>query len=319
MQTDAEIQARSYQQRDGIPMMPLIPQPIRDRAGDRAQNIFERIVGSRRRPHRSLKIDERNRTEDSDGNQIIHCFHSVRMRVCRLFCKTGPLAASAPFVLLLAACSEGPPDGQVLAVVDGTAITQPELGNEFDFGGRVSDVDRREQANEAVESVIDRKLLAAAARDRKLERDPDFHFARRRMEELLLVDGLRKRLEERADISNADITRYISNNPHKFERRKSLTLRGPDGDRTLVYDTARLDETPDWIDMVTPGRDLFVEGTKYSVRSVDTVITSRQARQALAKAMLTEQFVSQETDRILREARQGATIRYQIGWGPSAR
>ncbi|WP_137680683.1 hypothetical protein [Aurantiacibacter suaedae] len=223
-------------------------------------------------------------------------------------------------LVLVVAC--GPPevDGQVLANVDGEAITQAELNHEFDLGNRTDAAEGRAAANDALEQLVDRKLLAQMALERGLDRDPDFHFAERRAREELLVDTLRRSLSEKlGTVSDAEIEQFMANNGHLLGQRRLLTLRSPDNDRTLVVDTARLEHKPDWLETVAPGRDLMLEGRKWTVLAVDRINSSRQTQRNFARQLLVKEKVEAELERSLREMRQDGAIRYQQGWGPSAR
>ena len=242
------------------------------------------------------------------------------MRPDRTICKQANYWLAAPLLALVASC--GPPevDGQVLANVDGEMITQAELSHEFDLGNRADAAEGRAAANDALEQLVDRKLLAQLALERGLDRDADFHFAERRAREELLVDALRRDLAEKFDsVSEAEVEKFMANNGHLLGQRRLLTLRSPDDNRTLVVDTARLERRPDWLETVAPGRDLMLEGRKWTVLAVDRINSSRQTQRNFARQLLVKEKVEAELERSLREMRQDGPIRYQQGWGPSAR
>ena len=242
------------------------------------------------------------------------------MRLDRTICKQASHWFAAPLLALVASC--GPPevDGQVLANVDGEPITQAELSHEYDLGNRPDAEEGRAAANDALEQLVDRKLLAQLALDEGLDLDAEFHFAERRAREELLVDALRRNLAEKFDkIPEAEVEQYLAKNDHLLGERRLLTLRSPDDNRTLVIDTARLERRPDWLETVVPGRDLMLDGRKWTVLAVDRINSSRPTQRNFAIQLLVKERVEAEIERSLKELRQDGPIRYQQGWGPSAR
>ena len=241
------------------------------------------------------------------------------MRLERTFCKLVRQTLALPLVALVAACGGPEVGGQVLASIDDEAITQAELSHEFDLGNRVDAEEGRARANAALEQVVDRKLLAQVALERELDLTADFHFAERRAREDLLVDALRRQLADKyAQVSETQIAQFVASNPHLFAGRRLLTLRARNDSRTLVLDTARLGQPPEWLETVAPGRDLMLDGEKWAVLAVDRIDSPRQTQHGFAKQLIIEENVEAELARTLRELRQREPIRYQQGWGPSA-
>tara|TARA_A100001391_G_scaffold188957_2_gene159960 strand:+ start:34041 stop:34799 length:759 start_codon:yes stop_codon:yes gene_type:complete len=242
------------------------------------------------------------------------------MRPDRTICKLASHCLAVALLTLVAGCSQPEVDGQVLASVDGEEITQTELSREFDLGNRPDADAARAEANDALEQLVDRKLLAQLALERGLDLDADFHFAERRAREELLVDALRQDVAGKfGKVSDEEVEQFIANNGHLFGERRMLTLRSPDNNRTLVFDTARLDRAPDWLETVQRGREVMLEGRKWRVLAVDRIDSSRQTQRNFARQLLVDEKVEAELDRRLKELRQGWPIRYQQGWGPSAR
>ena len=89
--------------------------------------------------------------------------------------------ALIPFACLaLTACDLGKakeakaPAGQVVATVDGEEITARELRAELQGMSFPSPQARKSAEQAALQSIIDRKLLAKAAEEAKLDETPDF-------------------------------------------------------------------------------------------------------------------------------------------------
>ncbi|MEN7538045.1 hypothetical protein [Aurantiacibacter flavus] len=242
------------------------------------------------------------------------------MRLDRTICKLASHCLAAPLLALVAGCGQQEVDGEVLASIDGEAITQAELSHEFDLDNLAEAEAGRAAANGALEQLVDRKLLAQLARERGLDLDADFHFAERRALEELLVDALQRELaDEFGQVPDVELEQFMTSNGQLFAGRRLLTLRSPDDERTLVFDTARLDRNPDWLEAVAPGRDLMLEGRKWTVLAVDRINSPRQTQRNFARQLLVKDKVEEELERRLKEMRQDSPIRYQEGWGPSAR
>lgn len=319
MQAYNEICGRGDQKGYCGNVMTFVPQPVGHSKSRGTDDIFKGIVTSGRRSQRSLEINKGDHAKNKYSCKIIGSFHVARLHLWGLFCKAACSACLITIGSILAGCSDAKPEGQVLAIVDGTSITQAEVRYEFDLGGPVGDPGVRSEANDAVRQLVDRKLLAEVAREQGLEQNPEFHFAKRRMEEMLLVDALRDAVAQGIkDPPEPQIDAYIAANPQKFVHRKSLVLAHSTSGQIVVFDTARLDIPPAWIETVAPGRDLFFGRTRWRVRSMDDLQGTPKMHQKLAKDLLTEQMVSEAMSQMLQDAKDGSTLRYQSGWGPSA-
>lgn len=133
---------------------------------------------------------------------------------------------STPILLiLLAACSNEAPKGQVIARVNGTEITRRELMAEMRARNMPADPQGRTHERLLLEQIIDRKLIAAQAREALVERSPEFQISRRRGDEIALADILLQRLGTRIAVPNARmVERYIAENPYMFELRMIVVV-----------------------------------------------------------------------------------------------
>jgi peptidyl-prolyl cis-trans isomerase C len=119
-------------------------------------------------------------------------------------------------VALTAACGQSKtPTGQVVARVNGDEITTSELNLEIRTlkaqAGFEEDVH-----NIALQNIVDRRLLAQAASERSLDKDPEFALTRRRLEEHLLASLFVRRLLASYTPSDAEKGKFIASNPELF-------------------------------------------------------------------------------------------------------
>jgi EpsD family peptidyl-prolyl cis-trans isomerase len=129
-----------------------------------------------------------------------------------------PVAALA----LLASCS-GKPTGQVVAKVAGQEITTADLRLETAQIGGNSDSPAAQQ--QALQTLIARKLLVREAANRKLDVSPEGQSAADLARELALIDLLRSKLvsEQPSDVSDTAVSKYIVAHPSQFSERKLIT------------------------------------------------------------------------------------------------
>lgn len=131
--------------------------------------------------------------------------------------------------LLLAACDGAPtndlPAGQTIARVDGKDVTIHELNAELKGVPLPSGEARKAVEQQALQKIIDRRILAALARDRKLDKSPDFVLLKQRAEDAVLVDLLQQTMANQAKRPTVqDAQLFIQQNPTLFADRKILSL-----------------------------------------------------------------------------------------------
>jgi peptidyl-prolyl cis-trans isomerase C len=131
----------------------------------------------------------------------------------------------APLLILAATASCGgpKPGGQTIAVVDGQPITEAELN--VDTAGRLQQGDQ-DKRNDALQSLINRKIFVAAAKEQGLDKDPRFKLELDRQQEIMLA----KRYLAQATagigstISESDINNYLATNPQFGQGRKMMLV-----------------------------------------------------------------------------------------------
>ena len=147
------------------------------------------------------------------------------MRALRVY---GLLFAIA---LAAAGCHKGPKSGdklakgQVIASVNGEDITIYELGAELQGVDLPAGDARKKFEQAALQRIIDRKILADVAKDRKLDKTPDYLMQTRRSDEMLLVDLLQRDVASKLpDPTTEDAEKFIAQNPWMFGQRKTLII-----------------------------------------------------------------------------------------------
>lgn len=132
--------------------------------------------------------------------------------------------ASLVGVVLLAGCQKEA-TGQVAAVVNGDEITLQELNAEMSGMQLPQGVDKAQVQKAALERVIDRRLLAQAAREDGLDKTPEFLVRRRQLEDALLVQLLSQRVGRSVAVPDAKaIDAFTKQNPAVFSGRTIFTV-----------------------------------------------------------------------------------------------
>ena len=117
------------------------------------------------------------------------------------------------------------PSGQVVAVVGGEEITVRELNQELG-GMNTSDAQVMEAAEEAaLNAIINRKLLAKAAREQGLEESAEFQLSQRRAEEVMLAQAMQRQVAQQvARPTREEAEAYMAAHPNIFAERKIYRL-----------------------------------------------------------------------------------------------
>jgi EpsD family peptidyl-prolyl cis-trans isomerase len=153
------------------------------------------------------------------------------------------LASATLSLLTLAACDRGnkPPEGQVVATVDGQEVTIHELNAEIaGIGARASGAPAKLVESVALQRVIERKMLATEAGKLKLDKNPQFLLAKERTEENLLVQALQADIQQKVPPSTREAAqKYVADNPQVFGDRKVFTL-----DQIQFLRPANIDQLP---------------------------------------------------------------------------
>ncbi|MBN8814169.1 MAG: EpsD family peptidyl-prolyl cis-trans isomerase [Sphingomonas sp.] len=133
--------------------------------------------------------------------------------------RRGWLLVAVAATSLLAACQKAP-TGQVVATVDGNEITLTELNAELATMQIPPNADKKLVQNAALERIIERKLLANAARQEGLDQNPDFIVRRQQTEDALLVQMLAKKIAGGLKTPGAgEVSKYMADNSNMFAGR----------------------------------------------------------------------------------------------------
>ena len=128
----------------------------------------------------------------------------------------------------LAACGEkqSKPEGQVVATVDGQEVTINEVTMEANgLGIQAGTISPKLIESVGLARVIERKMLAAEAKARKLDQSPQFVLAKARNDENLLVQALQAEVSGKvSETPREQAQKFISENPIIFGDRHILTL-----------------------------------------------------------------------------------------------
>jgi peptidyl-prolyl cis-trans isomerase C len=126
---------------------------------------------------------------------------------------------------LLAGCHKGAPEGQVAAVVNGEEVTLQELNTEIQASNIPQGMDKKVAQQQALQHIIDRKLLLSAARDKKIDKSPEFQAQEKRADELLLAQTYAKQQLAAVPVpTDGDISKFMSEHPNAFGNREALQL-----------------------------------------------------------------------------------------------
>lgn len=115
--------------------------------------------------------------------------------------------------------------GQVIASVNGEDITIYELGAELQGVDLPSGDARKKFEQAALQRIVDRKILAEAAKERKLDKTPDYLMQTRRSDEMLLVNLLQRDVASKLPApTTEDAEKFMAQNPWMFGQRKTLII-----------------------------------------------------------------------------------------------
>ncbi len=254
----------------------------------------------------------------------------------------------------LSACSKKP-EGQIVAVVNGEEVSLSELNQELRGANVPEGADKKQIMRGLLQRVIDRRLLAQAAKEQGIDRDPEYLAMQRRANEELLVQMYSRKAASGIKVPDAAaLDKFMTENPALFAQRTQLQLdqivfdapKSPDvlkqfqQDKTLTavrataerlglkveagkgaLDTATLPPAVlKQIQALPPGEPFIVPAGNKIVVSVITgskpvAMTPDQMRPIAVEALRGQQFGKIGEQR-LKDARQKAKIDYQPGYEP---
>lgn len=139
----------------------------------------------------------------------------------------------------LTACGKGEPKGQVVARVDKDEITVIDLQQELG-GFKAPDAKVKKLAEQqALNSIIMRKIVAQAAEKQKIDKSPEFAREEKKTKELLLARTLQDKLAKAVPAPSAEeVKNYVASHPDLYSARKLLAVEGvrfaASADRSLM-------------------------------------------------------------------------------------
>ena len=134
----------------------------------------------------------------------------------------------AASLLMLGACHSGggeAPSGQVIGKVGSEEITHRELNAELNgFSSNDPNATKNAQST-AMTAIVNRKLLAQAAKEAGIEKSPEFQLGLQRAKELMLAQAYEQQLVSKtAKPSPQELSQYIAQHPNSFAQRKIYTV-----------------------------------------------------------------------------------------------
>ncbi|MCV0383610.1 MAG: hypothetical protein K5799_09140 [Erythrobacter sp.] len=235
----------------------------------------------------------------------------------------GKVAAVSLVASLALGCEEAPPSGQIIARVAGTDVTEREVDQELRSAGIALASAGPKVRDAAAERIVQRKILAAEALRRDLDREGVYHFALRRARDELLAQALQRRVRYQARRpDDGAVADEIASRPWAYSRRRLVRLAGPAGaetPRNVEIDTA--DAPPDTAAELVASRVgdvIAIEGQEWNVIGVQPVALDETTVTDLARKALVERSVDAELARLVDQYRQSGQVQYQEGKGASA-
>ncbi len=258
--------------------------------------------------------------------------------------------------LSLTACDKEA-TGQVAAVVNGEEITLQEINAELGSTPIPEGIDKKVVQQAALQRIVERRLLAQAARDDELDKTPDYLLRERQLRDALLVQLMGQRAERALKVpGEQEIDKFIADNPVMFGERKILAvdriqfalpknldqLKALESDHSMEAVAARLNQMgiefrrdATQIDSAALGQQRLQQihalpaGEPFVVpeNGVVTVgvvtgeraepVSPANARPVAVQALRNKQL-SDTMQQRLRQSRTKAEIQYQPGFAPAA-
>jgi peptidyl-prolyl cis-trans isomerase C len=136
------------------------------------------------------------------------------------------VAMAAVACVALAACGDGgQPTGQVVAKVGKEEVTALDLQTALaNFKAPNAQI-RKAAEQQALSQIVQRKLLAQAARKQKLDKTPEFARQEQQMTETLLIRDWQEKLVKAVPPPNADeVNQFIAAHPDLYSARKIFSV-----------------------------------------------------------------------------------------------
>ena len=228
------------------------------------------------------------------------------------------LALALAFIPLMEGCQRPVPTGQILATVGGEDITRRDLQDDHAETG----ADERT----LLETEVDRKLLARAARLNNAEDSPDYLSGLRRAREDLLIRAFAAQVAQSVpNFSRAAIEAYKIGHPWIFAERARLIVT------PLVAETDRqtdvLSSSVRTIDSATltpveadrwhhDGTILQSGGNKFRIVNTEPKPLLGVEADRRAIEFMRGEIVRRRLEQIVVAGHEHGQVRYQAGFGP---
>lgn len=258
-------------------------------------------------------------------------------------------------ILLAASGCDKKAEGQTVAVVNDEEITASELNAELAGANLPPDADKKEATSRALQSLIDRRLMAGQARKEGVDRTPEFISRQRRANDELLIGLLANRQMDAGKLpSEGELAAFQAKNPQVFAKREIWSLEQlqfqtvPEAVQAKLLKTRNLEEiaavlsasgipfqrSRNQLNTSLIPADMYVRlaalpaGEPFIVpgggRSVASVITARApapltgaAARTDAVNLIRRQSGTQLLEKRLSELRKAAQIEYKQGFAPA--
>lgn len=264
------------------------------------------------------------------------------------------LALAAVVTIALSGCTKKA-EGQVAAVVNGEEVTLQEINAEIAQRNLPESADKNAVRQAALQSIIQRRVLAQTARNDGLDREAEYLLRRRALDDALLIQMMARKIDSTIRIpDDQQLEAAMKQRPSMFANRSVLTIDRiqfpPPADRSKLellkdahsleavattlhaqniaftrsatkLDTAALTpELANQINGVPPGEPFILEqGGVVNVSVVtgrESVPMDAAAAKPLASKMLRAESLNKAIDQRLKTAMSEAKIEYQTGFAP---
>ncbi|GGB75474.1 SurA N-terminal domain-containing protein [Blastomonas aquatica] len=211
---------------------------------------------------------------------------------------------------------------QAVAAIDGVEITQRELEQELRVQGMASGEVSQSSANAVLDSLINRKILAAEARTLGLQADGEYHFARRRADEQLLAEALDRSLRRNLPSPDAQaVVRRLEQQPWRYARRAMIVIEQvdlPDAS-PVTLDSAEIGQTEALaLEATSAGGQVSLGGRNWRLVQRTPYSLQPGIQAALATRDIQAELTRQKSESIIRTYREKGRVRYRYGFGPGA-
>ena len=134
-------------------------------------------------------------------------------------------AAAIALSLATTACNKAGPSGQTVATVNGEAITQSELNFELGLSG-ASASNWKTLQPQALQALIDRKLVVQSAKHDGIDKQPDAVLAVERAKDVAIVNRTLQSLAARFSkpVTANDVDSYLTKHPELNRDRRIILV-----------------------------------------------------------------------------------------------